>query len=93
LVSLYHELMVHIAQAVTGIKYSGFNCIAEYEQNLETLGFPSLLPYLVEKDFVGLHRQCQLFDQHLQKFLKEHSVALNVFGTLDELQKNLEART
>lgn len=93
LVSIYHELMIHIAQALTGIKYSGFNCISEYEQNLEALGFPNLLPYVVDKDFAGLHHQCQLFDQHLQKFLTEHSVALNVFGTLDELQKNLEART
>jgi hypothetical protein len=93
LVSLYHELMIHIAQALTGIKYSNFNCIAEYEQNLETLGFPNLLPYVVAKDFDGLHRQCQLFDQHLQRFLIEYLVALNVFSTLDELQKNLEART
>jgi hypothetical protein len=92
LVSLYHELMIHITQAFTGIKYSSFNCIAEYEQNLETLGFPNLLSYVVAKDFVGLYRQCQLFDQHLQKFLTEHSVSLNVFATLDELQKNLEGR-
>ena len=92
LVSLYHELMIHITQAFTGIKYSSFNCIAEYEQNLGTLGFPNLLSYVVAKDFVGLYRQCQLFDQHLQKFLTEHSVSLNVFATLDELQKNLEGR-
>ncbi len=92
LVSLYHELMVHMAQAFTGIEYSSFNCLAEYEQNLETLGFPDLLTYVVAKDFVGLYRQCQLFDQHLQRFLTEHSVSLNVFATLDELRKNLEDR-
>ena len=92
LMSLYHELMVHMAQAFTGIEYSSFNSLAEYEQDLVALGFPDLLPYVVAGDFAGLYQQCQAFDQRLQQFLTEHSVALNAFATLDDLQKYLEVR-
>jgi hypothetical protein len=92
LMSFYHELMVHMAQAFTGIEYSDFNSLAEYEQDLVGLGFPDLLPYVVARDFAGLYQQCQVFDQRLQQFLTEHSVALNAFATVDELQKYLEAR-
>lgn len=92
LTSLYHELMVHIAQALTGIEYSGFNGLADYQQDLAALGFPDLLPYVVAKDFDGLHRQCQLFDEHLQRFLSEHDVALNLFASVDELQIYLDSR-
>jgi len=90
LLSLYHELMIHMAQAFTGVEYSSFNSLAEYEQDLVALGFPDLMPYVVAGDFAGLHRQCQVFDQRLQQFLTEHSVALNAFATLDEFQKYLE---
>ena len=90
LMSVYHELMIHLAQARTGIEYSGFNSLAEYEQPLTALGFPELWPYVVAQDYAGLHQQCQAFDQHLQKFLTEHAVALNSFATFDELQKYLE---
>jgi hypothetical protein len=89
LMSLYHELMIHMTQAFTGIAYSGFNTLVEYEQDLVALGFPDLLPYVTAKDFEGLQRQCQAFDQRLQQFLTEHSVALNAFATLDELQEYL----
>ena len=40
LVSLYHELMIHMAQVLRGIQYTGFNSPAEYEQDLAALGFP-----------------------------------------------------
>jgi hypothetical protein len=89
LMSLYHELMVHMAQAFTGIEYSSFNSLAEYEQDLVALGFPDLMPYVVARDFAELYRQCRAFDQCLQQFLTEHSVLLNAFATLDELQEYL----
>jgi len=60
-------LMIHTAQALTGIEYSDFNCLAEYEQDLVALGFPDLLPYVAARDFAGLHEQCQAFDQRLQQ--------------------------
>ena len=91
LMSVYHELMVHLGRALTGIEYSGFNSLAEYEQDLVALGFPDLWPCLVAEDLEGLHRQCQVFDRRLQQFLTEHSVALNAFATLDELQEYLVA--
>ena len=90
LMSLYHDLMIHMAWAATGIGYSDFNSIAEYEQDLAALGFPDLLPYIEAGDFAGLHEQCQLFDQRLQQFLIAHDVALNSFSTVDELQAYLE---
>jgi hypothetical protein len=90
-VSLYHELMIHMAQAFTGVAYSGFNSLAEYEQNLVALGFPDLLPYVVARDFAGLHRQCLAFDQRLRSFLTERSVELNTFDSVEALQKHLDA--
>ncbi len=89
LMSLYHELMIHMAQALKGVEYSGFNSLAEYEQNLTDLGFPDLLPYVAQADFDGLHKQCQVFDECLQQYLTEYGVALNSFATLDGLSKYL----
>jgi hypothetical protein len=89
LVSLYHELSQGIAQVLSGVEYSGFNALSDYEQDLGALGFPALLPYVVSEDFSGLHQQCQAFGQHLEKFLSEGSVQLNTFATLEELQKHL----
>lgn len=92
LLSLYHELMIHMAWAFSGIAYSEFNSIAEYEQDLAAMGFPELLPYVEAGDFAGLYKQCRLFDRHLQEFLTEHDVALNSFATLNELQEYLDDR-
>lgn len=89
LMSLYHELMVHTAQALTGVVYSDFNSIADYEQDLGALGFPDLLSSLVRGDFDMLHCQCQAFDIRLQQYLTEHDVPLYSFATLDELREHL----
>ncbi len=86
LVSLYHELMIHLAEATTGVRYSDFNCLAEYEQDLTAWGFPDLLPYLVSGDLDGLRRQCEHFDQHLRQFLTERGVALNDFEDVAALK-------
>jgi hypothetical protein len=93
LMSLHHELMIHMAWALTGIDYSDFNSIAEYEQDLAALGFPDLLPYIEAGDYAGLHEQCRLFDRRLQEYLSEQGVALNSFATLDELRAYLDGRT
>ncbi len=90
LMSLYHELMIHMAQATTGVEYSDFNSLAEYEQDLTAMGFPDLLPFVVDRDFTGLHRQCQAFDRRLQSYLREHAVPLNSFPSIDALQAHLE---
>lgn len=89
LLSLYHELSRMIAQATTGVAYTGFNSLAEYEQDFVGLGFPALLPALAAGDFTALHRQCVAFDAHLQHFLTQHDVPLNTFTTVDELQRYL----
>ena len=89
LLSLYQEISFALARVGSGIAYSSFNSLAEYEQDLVALGFPALLPYVVTEDFTGLHQQCLLFDQHLWQFLKEHSVTLNTFAKMDELQNFL----
>lgn len=91
MVSLYHELSRGIAQVLTGVEYTGFNSLPEYEQDLAAMGFPALLPHLVAGDFVGLHAQCLAFDRRLQEFLTERGVELNKFATLEDLQKYLEA--
>lgn len=89
LVSLYHELSLHLTWALTGVEFSGFNSLADYEQDLVALGFPALLPLLIARDFAELHRQCLLFDRRLQEFLSSHSVELNNFATLEDLQRSL----
>jgi hypothetical protein len=91
LLSLYHELSLAIALAVSGIRYSSFNSLAEYEQDLVALGFPALLPLLEAGDFAELHRQCLIFDQHLRQFLVEHGVNLYTYATIEDLQTALEA--
>lgn len=92
LLSLYHELNRSFAQALTGITYSGFNHLAEYEQDLVALGFPILMSYVEAGDFTGVHRQCLAFDQHLQQLLTEHGVSLNTFATAKQLQEYLVAQ-
>lgn len=86
LTSLYHELMIHMARALTGIQYSSFNSLAEYEQDLEALGFPALLPYLEARDYEGLRAACGRFDERLRSYLTEQRVGLNAFASLDELE-------
>lgn len=92
LISLYHELMIHMAWAFSGISYSDFNSIADYEQDLAALGFPELLPYVEAQDFDRLHEQCIAFDGRLREYLTENNVALNSFADLDDLQAYLDKR-
>lgn len=75
-------------RSASGIAYSSFNSSAEYEHDPRPTRF-ELLPYVVTEDFTGLHQQCLLFDQHLWQFFKEHSVTLNTFAKMDELQNFL----
>lgn len=89
LTSLYHELMIHMAQAFSGVAYSSFNSLAEYEQDLVALGFPDLLPYVATRDFAGLRQQCLLFDRRLRQFLRENGAVLNTFATLENFQEYL----
>jgi hypothetical protein len=89
LLSLYRELSLAIARGSTGIEYSSFNSLADYEQDLVALGFPALLPHMEVGHFAELHRQCLVFDQHLRRFLTEHSVELYTFATVNELRKYL----
>ncbi len=91
LVSLYHELMIHIAEAMTGIPYSGFNSLSEYEQDLVALGFPDLIQPAVAGDVPELHRRCLGFDGRLRAYLGERSVELNTFATPDDLEAWLAA--
>lgn len=90
LLSLYHELSRIIAQATTGVAYTEFNSLADYEQDLMGLGFPALLPSVEAHDFAGLHRQCLAFDAHLQQFLTARGVQLNAFATVEALQSYLK---
>ncbi len=92
LISLYHELMIHMAWAFSGISYSDFNSLADYEQDLAALGFPDLLPAVEAQDFDLLYEQCITFDQRLRQYLTENGVALNAFADLDALQTYLDQR-
>ena len=93
LLSLYQELSRIIAQATTGIAYTEFNSLADYEQDLSGLGFPALLPSVEARDFAGLHQQCLAFDAHLQQFLTARGVNLNAFATVEALQSYLRVET
>ena len=85
-----------VARVRTGVAYSGFNSLAEYEQDLTALGFPDLLPAMtaaiIAGDFQELHRQCLDFDEHLRDFLSERSAPLNTFDRLEDLQSYLQER-
>jgi hypothetical protein len=87
--SLQHEMARGVAQVATGFVSTGFNGLADYDQDLTALGFPALTPLLVAGDFAALHRQTLLFDQRLREFLAERAVKLNNFATLAELQQFL----
>lgn len=89
LVSLYHELLRGIAQASSGVDYNAFNSLQDYEQDFTALGFPALLPALLAEDYPLLYQRCLEFDRQLQTFLTGHGVALNNFGSLDELNRYL----
>ncbi len=92
LMSLYHELMIHMAWATSGVGYGSFNSLADYEQDLVELGFPALLPYVEAGDCVGLRAACDRFDARLQSYLTEHGASLNAFASLDELEAWLTNR-
>lgn len=92
MMSFYHELMIHMAWATSGVGYGSFNSLADYEQDLVGLGFPTLLPYLEAGDFVGLRAACDRFDARLQSYLLENGAKLNAFASLDELEAWLASR-
>ncbi len=93
LVSLYHEVALAVAQGATGVGYSGFNALADYEQAFAGLGFPALLPYIIKADFVGLHEQTLAFDQKLRQFMAEQNVKSYAFATIEDLQHHLDIAT
>jgi hypothetical protein len=86
MLSLQYEMARGVTQVATGFVSTGFNGLADYDQDLTGLGFPALTPLLVAGDFAELHRQCQVFDLRLREFLAERAVKLNNFATLAELQ-------
>lgn len=90
IMSFYHELMIHIGWATTGIGYGSFNSLADYEQDLVALGFPALLPFVEQGDFAGLRVACEHFDTRLQAYLVERGVALNQFDSLEALAAHLD---
>jgi hypothetical protein len=61
----------------------------EYKQDPEAYSFTALLPYLINEDYTGHHRQSLAFDGHLRKFLSERVIGFNVFATSDELRRYL----
>ncbi|HET6487745.1 MAG TPA: hypothetical protein VFH83_15060 [Spirochaetia bacterium] len=90
LVSLYHEVMVHMAQATTGVSYGSFSPIADYEQDLTALGFPDLMGAFVAGDPKPLGEPCDVFDERLKEYLQQHGVGLNAFGSVEDLRTHLE---
>lgn len=91
LMSFYHEVMVHLAEALTGVEHSGFNSLTDYEAALVEMGFPELWQHVFAREYRGLHEQCLAFDRRLREYLGERSVALNEFDTLDALRRSLGA--
>ncbi len=92
LMSTYHEVMIHLAWARTGVAYSDFNSFAEYEQDLAALSFPALLPAIEAGDYAALHTLCLRFDASLRAYLEEQGVPLNEFAGLAELRRYLDGR-
>jgi len=88
---LHRELSLPLAQALTGVSYSGFNSPADYEQDFTALGFPSLWEPFVSGDWEELCQRCFAFDEHLQCFLSQRGVDLCAFATLDDLRRSLSA--
>lgn len=84
-----HELMIHMAEAETGVPYDAFNGLVDYEQDLAALGFPDLTAAVVAGDFDLLHRRTAEFDARLRHYLHDKGVPLNAFDTLDDLEAYL----
>jgi hypothetical protein len=90
LLSFYHEVSVHLAQALMGVEFTGFNSLADYEQVIGALGFPELWPAVATGDFAEVQRALAAFDRRLQEVLTTNGVALNAFGGVTELQAYLD---
>ena len=91
LVSVLHELMIHITQALTGVEHGPFNDVRDYEQDLAALGFPDLLSPALAGDTETLRRRVLAFDDRLRGDLTEHGVELGTYATADDLERHLAA--
>lgn len=90
-ISLYQELMVHMAEAESGVQFTSFNSLADYEQDLGQIGFPNLLSPILERDFAQLKRDCADFDEKMKEFLLEKGVPLHSFHSMWDLEKYLKS--
>jgi hypothetical protein len=92
LAELYHELMIHLAKAKSGVSYSSFNSLMDYEQDLEALGFPDLLGPAIDQDFGTVKERCIEFDRRLRAYLTEQQVRMGTFESTGDLEKFLKSR-
>jgi predicted nucleotidyltransferase len=84
-----HELLIHMATAETGVPFSAFNGLMDYDRDLAARGFPDLTAAVVAGDFAALRRDVPLFDARLGEYLQARGVALNTFDTVDALEAYL----
>ena len=89
MMSLLHELQLHLAWAQEGVAYGEFNTVADYAQNLATLGFPDLLAAYAAGNRPALAAAARRFDARLRDFLSQNGVPLYDFASLAELEAYL----
>jgi hypothetical protein len=75
-----------------GFYPADFNLLGEYLGGYQKAGFPDLFEPAARGDFETLARRVQELDETVQKWFAEHSIALNILETEDDLRRFLNQR-
>jgi hypothetical protein len=86
---LQHDVTLTLNRTTDGIGDSDFNLYSELAAVFRELQFPDLLKF-ASSSLQELSEQAKLFDERLRWFLREHSVDLCEFKTLDEIEQSLQ---
>ena len=89
---LYWEWSRVLAECFQGVSYSGIDSLTEFGVDFTAYGFPDLLPSALAGDFDELRKQCELFDEHMRRFILENGGSLYCFDTLEALKDYLDSR-
>ncbi len=89
---LQEEICQCINKVKNGFYGADFNLFGEYSTAYLEAGFPDLLGPASRGDLVALAGQVRRLDEYAREWLEDHSVALNVLGSQEELRRFLEHR-
>jgi hypothetical protein len=75
-----------------GFYPTDFNLLGEYLGGYQKAGLPDLLEPAARGDFETLAQRVQELDETVQEWFAEHSIALNILETEDDLRRFLNQR-